>query len=786
MVQMVVTQILVFCLLFTIFATSSAQTTYTIIQLGSSIASGSNSSWKSPSGDFAFGFYRVPDGRFLVGIWFDKISDKTLVWSANRDDPAQLGSNITLTSSGQLVLTHSNRTVFVIYNGNSTSSASMGDNGNFVLLDSSSNIIWQSFGSPTNTLLLGQSLKMNQSMFCNANRTVDYSTGQYRLEIQPDGNAVLSAFRFAGFGFWDSQTPGRNNTSLFLDNATAVFKLMDGSQNTYNYTGLGSLPAPIKDYYHRVVVTDRGNIQQTYHAKRGGGEWVVAWDAMVEPCRAKLVCGVNGFCNSPDNKVINCTCLPGYTPLDHNNPSKGCYPTEMVDFCDADSDSGFTIQQFRNTDFFNDGGIGDLSNFTASDAEACKKAVMDDCFCVAGVWSGSVCRKKRMPLLNGRMISTVEAVAFVKVANIAKKDSSSPSRNVLLAGLISFSALAFVFSAIVVYNHPLTKSYIRVPQSQTPESVEVNVKAYSYQQLREATNDFNNVVGHGGLSTVYAGVLDIDGEEVEVAVKKLDIAIDQTEKDFSTEVQVIGLTHHKNLMRLLGFCNERNHRLLVYELMKNGALSSFLFGNDSIPSWDQRVEIVHGIARGLLYLHEECERQIIHCDIKPQNVLLDKHHKPKIADFGLAKLLKKDQTRTSTVVRGTMGYIAPEWLKNAPVTTKVDVYSFGVLLLEIIFCKKHGDLHRVEGNSDVAEMILADWVVCCVKAENLMAVVSHDLEVLEDFKRFERMTMIGLWCICPNPTHRPSVQKVIHMLEGSVEIGLPPVVVDAQHNYCSL
>lgn len=126
--------------------------------------------------------------------------------------------------------------------------------------------------------------------------------------------------------------------------------------------------------------------------------------------------------------------------------------------------------------------------------------------------------------------------------------------------------------------------------------------------------------------------------------------------------------------------------------MKNGTLSSFLF-SEEIPRWDKRVEIALGIARGLLYLHEECETQIIHCDIKPQNVLLDNYYSTKIADVGLAKLLKKDQTRTTTMIRGTLGYMAPEWLRNAPVTAEVDVYSFGVMLLEIIFCKRHTELH---------------------------------------------------------------------------------------------
>ena len=228
-------------------------------------------------------------------------------------------------------------------------------------------------------------------------------------------------------------------------------------------------------------------------------------------------------------------------------------------------------------------------------------------------------------------------------------------------------------------------------------------------------------------------------------------------------------------MRLLGYCNEQNHRLLIYELMKNGTLSNFLFGEGERPGWESRAEIALGIARGLLYLHEECDTQIIHCDIKPQNVLLDNNYTAKIADFGLAKLLMKDQTRTNTNVRGTMGYIAPEWLKNAPVTTKVDVYSFGVMLLEIIFCRKHMELHSGDESMEVEYTILTDWILSCLRAGNLETTVSHDFEVLSDYKRFERMVMVGVWCICSNPTLRPSMKKVVQMLEGTVEVDVPPL-----------
>ncbi|OMO61210.1 hypothetical protein CCACVL1_23681 [Corchorus capsularis] len=760
---------------------SSAQTTNNTIELGSSITAGSNSSWRSASADFAFGFYLTSRGLYLVGIWFDKIPKKTLVWSANRDDPAQNGSTIDLTLDGQLVLTHSNSTKVTIFNGTSTSSALMQDNGNFILRDSSSRVIWESFDFPTDTILLGQSLVMGQKLYSNADGTVDYSTGRYRLEVQLDGNIVLSAFRFADEGYWNTITSGRKNVSLVFNESTTLMSTVSDGSIIWTYND-SQILSPTRDYYHRAMVNDLGNFQQLIYHKESGSQWTVVWEAIKEPCIVNNVCGVFGFCTSPDNNMVKCECLPGYSPRDPNNPSKGCFPDVTVDFCAPESSaSDFTINQIDGADFPS-GGWAELERIEPTDVNECKNKVMEDCFCVAAVLNGTTCIKMRMPLLNGRKSdpSTNNKVAFIKVPNTnttspGKDKKDFPSTVSLLVGLILCLVLVVLFAAILIYNHPFTQPYIRLKPPPNPEPVEISLKAFSFQELHEATNGFKNRLGQGAFGTVYSGVITSEDENIEVAVKQLEKVIEQGEKEFLTEVRVIGLTHHKNLVRLVGFCNEKNHRLLVYELMKNGTLYSFLFGEVK-PSWDQRADTVFGIARGLLYLHEECETQIIHCDIKPQNVLLDDSFTAKIADFGLAKLMMKDQTKTSTNVRGTMGYMAPEWLKNAPITTKVDVYSFGVLLLEIVFCRRHIELNQVEGEITGDEMILIDWVLHSVRVENLSGIVSHDYEVLSDFNRFERMVMVGLWCICPNPTLRPSMKTVMQMMEGTTEVGVPPLL----------
>ncbi|KAM1753130.1 hypothetical protein ACFXTH_005563 [Malus domestica] len=288
-------------------------------------------------------------------------------------------------------------------------------------------------------------------------------------------------------------------------------------------------------------------------------------------------------------------------------------------------------------------------------------------------------------------------------------------------------------------------------------------------ELKQATDGFKEELGRGAFATVYKGVLASENGKY-VAVKRLDSMVRENDFEFKAEVSAIGRTNHRNLVQLLGFCNEGQHRILVYEFMTNGSLASFLFG-ESRPSWYQRKEISLGTARGLLYLHEECSSQIIHCDIKPQNILLDESFTARIADFGVAKLLKTDQTRTTTRFRGTKGYVAPEWFKSLPVTAKADVYSFGVMLLEIVCCRKHYE-PKME---DEDQMVLADWAYHCYKQNTLRLLLENDNdESMDDLEMMERYVMIAFWCIHEDQSLRPTMKNVTQMLEGTLEVPIPP------------
>ncbi|KAJ4730391.1 Receptor-like kinase [Melia azedarach] len=194
------------------------------------------------------------------------------------------------------------------------------------------------------------------------------------------------------------------------------------------------------------------------------------------------------------------------------------------------------------------------------------------------------------------------------------------------------------------------------------------------------------MLGEGGFGSVFEGNL-TDG--IKVAVKRLQ-GLCQVKKFFVDEVKTIGSIHHLNLVRLIGFCAKKSHTLLIYEYMANGSPDRWIFHNkshDSMLDWQQRKKIILGIAKGLTYLRQDCRQKIVHLDIKPQNILLHENFNAKVSDFGLSKLINRDQSQVVTTMRGTPGYLASEWLSSV-ITEKVDIYSFGVVLLEILCGRK--------------------------------------------------------------------------------------------------
>ncbi|KAI0520431.1 hypothetical protein KFK09_007906 [Dendrobium nobile] len=285
---------------------------------------------------------------------------------------------------------------------------------------------------------------------------------------------------------------------------------------------------------------------------------------------------------------------------------------------------------------------------------------------------------------------------------------------------------------------------------------------YTLRELEEATGGFvdENVIGEGGYGIVYRGVLP---DNTMVAIKNLLNNRGQAEKEFRVEVEAIGRVRHKNLVRLLGFCVEGTHRMLVYEYVDNGNLDQWIHGDVGAASpltWEMRMNIILGTAKGLTYLHEGLEPKVVHRDVKSSNILLDRQWNSKVSDFGLAKLLCSEMSYVTTRVMGTFGYVAPEYASTGMLNEKSDVYSFGVLMLEIISGRTPVDYSRPPGEVNLVECLKN--LVGERRSEEIL-----DPKILEkpSSKALKRALLVALRCVDPDAPERPRMGQVLHMLE---------------------
>ncbi|KAK4803855.1 hypothetical protein SAY86_003672 [Trapa natans] len=286
---------------------------------------------------------------------------------------------------------------------------------------------------------------------------------------------------------------------------------------------------------------------------------------------------------------------------------------------------------------------------------------------------------------------------------------------------------------------------------------------YTLSELEIATNGFGeeNAIGEGGYGIVYRGILD---DNTVVAVKNLLNNRGQAEKEFKVEVEAIGRVRHKNLVRLLGYCVEGAHRMLVYEYVDNGNLEQWLHGDAgscSPMTWDIRMNIITGTAKGLTYLHEGLEPKVVHRDIKSSNILLDNQWNPKVSDFGLAKLLGSERSYVTTRVMGTFGYVAPEYASTGMLNERSDVYSFGILIMEIISGRNPVDYSRPPG-----EVNLVEWLKTMVTNRNAEGVLDPRLPEKPSSRALKRALLVALRCVDPNAQKRPKMGHVVHMLEA--------------------
>ncbi|KAL3509057.1 hypothetical protein ACH5RR_028458 [Cinchona calisaya] len=513
-------------------------------------------------------------------------------------------------------------------------------------------------------------------------------------------------------------------------------------------------------------------------------------------CGYPMVCGrygvcTNGQCGCPDAAKYQSSF---FRQMDFRHPNLGCSPVTPIS-CDYAKDH--ILLELKSTYYF---AFDSSLNENGTELEDCKNNCLSNCSCKAALFvhhqsmgvdacdidtSQNNCSititspefgfmdngtSKGSCLLLNEVFSIINnekyAVSVGDGSSLFIKVQSSYVEKPRRIKIILASSLGSLFAMLCIVGICFVVIRKRLKESNGTEvdfldQVPGMPTRYSYETLKALTEDFSRKLGEGGFGCVYEGILE---NGTKIAVKCID-GFGQVKDSFLVEVKTIGSIHHVNLVKLIGYCSEKSHRLLVYEYMANGSLDTWIFGGkQNLPlPWHVRRKIILDIAKGLAYLYEDCSQKIIHFDVKPQNILLDPNFNAKVSDFGLSKLLEKDQSRIVTKMRGTPGYLAPEWLSNI-ITEQVDVYSFGIVIMEIICGRKNLDWSMTEENRHLlslfkikaAEEKLHEMVD--PKSEDMLI---HMEEVLDTMR-------IAAWCLQGNFSKRPSMSLVVKVLEGLV------------------
>ncbi|XP_010480181.1 PREDICTED: probable LRR receptor-like serine/threonine-protein kinase At1g56140 [Camelina sativa] len=362
----------------------------------------------------------------------------------------------------------------------------------------------------------------------------------------------------------------------------------------------------------------------------------------------------------------------------------------------------------------------------------------------------------------GPLISAVSATPDFTPTVGNRPPSRRKNTTGIIVGVIVGVGLLSIFAGVAIFI--IRKRRKRYTDDEEILSMDVKPFTFTYSELKSATQDFDssNKLGEGGFGPVYKGKLN-DGREV--AVKLLSVGSRQGKGQFVAEIVAISAVQHRNLVRLYGCCYEGDHRLLVYEYLPNGSLDQALFGDKTLHlDWSTRYEICLGVARGLVYLHEEARIRIVHRDVKASNILLDSKLVPKVSDFGLAKLYDDKKTHISTRVAGTIGYLAPEYAMRGHLTEKIDVYAFGVVALELVSGRPNSD-----ENLEDEKRYLLEWAWNLHEKSREVELIDHELT---EFNMEEVKRMIGIALLCTQTSHalRPPMSRVVAMLSGDVEV----------------
>ncbi|XP_037481961.1 G-type lectin S-receptor-like serine/threonine-protein kinase At2g19130 [Triticum dicoccoides] len=751
----------------------------------------------SSNGKFALGFFQTGSKssqhtlNWYLGIWFNKVPKLTPVWVANGDipiiDPAS--SVLTITGEGSLVILNQT-TKSTIWSAQTNVTANntiavLLNSGNFILRSSSnaSSVLWQSFDYPTDTFLPGMKLGwdkvtgLNRRLVSRKN-SVDLAPGNYISQLDPNGKdqfihtLLESSIAYWSSGVWNGQYfPSILPEMTGNEKYYTTFTFVNNDQETYFTYDL-----PGESFVYNLVMDVSGRTKSLIWVEGSVG-WRMVYAQPTLQCDVFAVCGP--FTTCTDHTLPFCNCMKGFSIRSPNDweledHTGGCKRNTPLD---CGISKNISVQDM----FHPIACVGLPKNGSniehAKSVGRCAQVCLGNCTCTAYSYDNNGCFVWHGELIDvvqkqcNDSINSNRATLYLRLATSEVQMSLEiNNRRSLIIGVavgasFLFFSLLFLFFLLIIRRRRLSAQAITLHEGS------VGITSFRYLDLQRATKNFSEKLGAGGFGSVFKGFLN---DSCAIAVKRLDGAC-QGEKQFRAEVRSIGVIQHINLVKLIGFCTEGDSRLLVYEHMQNRSLDSHLFQSNHTEmelTWTIRYQIALGVARGLAYLHDSCQDCIIHCDIKPENILLDASFVPKIADFGMAKFLGRDFSRVLTTMRGTIGYLAPEWISGTIITAKVDVYSYGMILLELISGRRNSG-----GNSasDIDDVYFPVLVANKLQKGDVGSLVDQNLRGDVSLNQVERAFKVACWCIQDHEFHRPKMAEVVQYLEGFVEVDIPPV-----------
>ncbi|KAG5042702.1 hypothetical protein GLYMA_03G079500v4 [Glycine max] len=740
----------------------------------------------SSNGDFKLGFFSPEKStNRYVAIWY--LSETYIIWIANRDQPLNDSSGVfQIHKDGNLVVMNPQNRIIWSTNVSiiaTNTSAQLDDSGNLILRDvSDGKILWDSFTHPADVAVPSMKIAANRLTgekiaYVSWKSSSDPSSGYFTGSLERlDAPEVF---------FWFNKTKpywrtGPWNGRVFLGSPRMLTEYLYGWRFEPNDNGTAYLTYNFENpsMFGVLTITPHGTLKLVEFLNK---KIFLELEVDQNKCDFYGTCGPYGSC---DNSTLPiCSCFEGFKPsnLDEwnrENWTSGCVRNMQLN-CDK-LNNGSDVQQDGFLEYHNMKVPDFAERSINGDQDKCRADCLANCSCLAYAydsyigcmfWSRDLIDLQKFP--NGGVDLFIRVPAQLLVVAGGKKEKDY--KGLIIGITLAIGALITAVTAYLLWRKFTPKHTGNQPQNLiTGDQKQIKLEElplFEFEMLATATNNFHlaNMLGKGGFGPVYKGQLD-NGQEI--AVKRLSKASGQGLEEFMNEVVVISKLQHRNLVRLLGCCIERDEQMLVYEFMPNKSLDSFLFDplQRKILDWKKRFNIIEGIARGVLYLHRDSRLRIIHRDLKASNILLDDEMNPKISDFGLARIVRggdDDEANTKRVV-GTYGYMPPEYAMEGIFSEKSDVYSFGVLLLEIVSGRRNTSFYNNEQSLSLVGYAWKLW-----NEDNIMSIIDPEIHDPMFEKSILRCIHIGLLCVQELTKERPTISTVVLMLISEIT-HLPP------------